>query len=124
MAVAIVRWFLALLGGLLLGAGLVLHGQVAIYRAMRDEAAGTFFLWRAIGNATFVFQSGERRMALALYEVPEEAIKESDRSAWVLVIVGSLVALTGPLLREGGTPRAKKSKPASRAKATGQGARP
>ncbi|HZN39332.1 MAG TPA: hypothetical protein VFD82_11050 [Planctomycetota bacterium] len=110
MAVAIVRWFCALLGGLLLGAGLVLHGQVAIYRAMRDEVDATFFLWRAIGNATFAFQSGEHRMALALAEVPEEAIKESDRSAWVLVIIGSLVALTGPLLREGSPTRAKKVK--------------
>ncbi|HEX6813757.1 MAG TPA: hypothetical protein VF384_19205 [Planctomycetota bacterium] len=68
---------------------------------MRDEAEATFFLWRAIGNATFVFQSGERRLALALYELPEDVIKESIRSAWVLVIVGSLVAITGPLLRAG-----------------------
>lgn len=110
MAVAIVRWFCALFGGLLLGGGLVLHGQVAIYRAMHDETVATFFLWRAIGNATFVFQGAEHRMALTLYEVPEEAIKESDRSAWVLVIVGSLVALTGPLLREGSPTRAKKVK--------------
>jgi hypothetical protein len=77
---------------------------------MREEADATFFLWRAIGNATFVFQSDERRLALALYELPEEAIHESVRSAWVLVIVGSLVALTGPLLREGGPPRGKKVK--------------
>src|SRR5262245_49433394 len=110
MAVAIVRWFCALLGGVLLGAGLVLHGQVYVWRCMRAECDATFFLWRAIGNATFVFQSGERRLALALNEVPEEVLKESDRSAWVLVIVGSLVALTGPLLREGKPQRGKKAK--------------
>ena len=110
MAVAIVRWFCALLGGVLLGGGLVLHGQVAMWRHMRDEVDRTFFLWRAIGNATFVFQGGEHRLALSLAEVPEAAIKESDRSAWVLVIVGSLVALTGPMLRQGNPTRAKKVK--------------
>lgn len=114
MAVAIVRWFCALLGGLMLGGGLVLHGQVAIARALRAEVDATFFLWRAIGNATFVFQGAEHRMALAMAEVPEEAIRESDRSAWVLVIIGSLVALTGPLLREASPPRGKKVKQLAR----------
>jgi hypothetical protein len=110
MAVAIVRWFCALLGGVLLGSGLVLHGQVYIWRCMRAECDATFFLWRAIGNATFVFQGAEHRMALALNEVPEEVLKESDRSAWVLVIVVSLVALTGPSLRQANPTRAKKAK--------------
>ena len=105
MALAIVRWLCAVLGGLLLGAGLVLHGQVAIARLMIAEVDATFFLWRAIGRATFVFQGAERRIALSLAEVPEEALRESDRSAWVLVIVGTLVALTGPLLRQGSPPR-------------------
>ena len=110
MALAIVRWFFAVLGGLLLGAGLVLHGQVAMARYMRDEVSATFFLWRAIGNATFVFQGAEHRLALAMAEVPEAALKESDRAGWVLVIVGSLVALTGPLLRKGSPPRVQASK--------------
>ena len=38
-------------------------------------------------------------MALAMSEVPEEALRQSDRSAWVFVIVGGAVGLTGPLLR-------------------------
>lgn len=80
---------------------MTLHGQVAFARHLQQEAGSTFFLWRAIGNATFAFQGSEVRMALAMNEVPEEALEESDRAAWVLVIVGSLIALTSPLLRGG-----------------------
>ena len=65
------RWFAVLLGGLLLGCGMTLHGQVALARYMREEVAHTFVLWRAIGQATFYFQGGETRMALAMTEVPE-----------------------------------------------------
>jgi hypothetical protein len=98
----VVRWLCAVLGGVILGAGLVLHGQVAMARYMRNEVEHTFFLWRAIGEATFSFQGEETRMALAMAEVPEAALKESDRAGWVLVVVGSLIALTGPLLAAGG----------------------
>jgi hypothetical protein len=100
-----VRWFCAVFGGVVLGAGLVLHGQVALARHMRNEVDGTFFLWRALGQATFAFQGGETRMALAMAEVPEAALKESDRAGWVLVIVGGLIAVTGPLLRGGARAR-------------------
>lgn len=98
---AFVRWFVAVVGGLLLGGGMTLHGQVAFARYVKQEVDSTFFLWRAIGDATFAFQGGETQMALAMGAVPDEALKESDRAAWVLVIVGGLVALTGPLLRRG-----------------------
>ncbi len=100
----LVRWFFAVLGGVVIGAGLVLHGQVAMARYMRNEVERTFFLWRAIGEATFAFQGEETRMALAMAEVPEKALKESDRAGWVLVIAGSLIALTAPLLRRGAPP--------------------
>ena len=96
---AIARWFFILFGGTLLGAGLVLHGQVALAKHMRKEVGGTFFLWRALGEATFAFQGGETRMALAMAEVPEKALAESDRAGWVLVAVGGLPALGAPLLR-------------------------
>lgn len=99
MAVRIARWFFTLLGGILLGAGLVLHGQVALARYARREVAGTFFLWRELGNVTFAFQGGDTRFALAMAEVPDRVIRESDRAAWVLVTIGGLVALAGPLLR-------------------------
>jgi hypothetical protein len=98
---AIARWFFAVLGGVLIGAGLMLHGQVAFARYVKKEVDSTFFLWRAIGDATFTFQGGETRMALAMGEVPDAALKESDRAGWVLVIVGGLLTLTSPLLRRG-----------------------
>lgn len=97
--IAFARWFFALFGGVLLGAGLVLHGQVAVARVMRQQVHNTFFLWRAIGEATFALQGDDVRIALWLDEVPESAIRDSDRAAWMLVIVGSLVGITGPLLR-------------------------
>lgn len=100
----VARWLCAVLGGAILGSGLVLHGQVAMARYMREEVDSTFFLWRAIGRATFAFQGGDTQMALAMSTVPEAALVESDRAGWVLVIVGGLVALTGPLLRRGRAP--------------------
>jgi hypothetical protein len=99
--VLLVRWLCAVLGGALVGGGLVLHGQVAMARYMREEVESTFFLWRAIGHATFVFQGGETQLALAMSAVPPAALVESDRAAWVLVIVGFLIACTAPLLRPG-----------------------
>jgi hypothetical protein len=68
---------------------------------MREEVDNTFFLWRAMGDATFAFQGGQIRMAIAMSEVPNEALMHSARAAWVLVIVGGLVAVTGPMLRRG-----------------------
>lgn len=108
---ALARWFFVLLGGLLVGAGLVLHGQVALARHMRQEVGDTFFLWRALGDATFAFQGGETRMALAMAEVPEAALVASDRAAWVLLVVGGLVALTGPLLRRPRSPAKRPTAP-------------
>lgn len=109
----LVRWLCVVLGGVLLGGGLVLHGQVAMARYMRSEVDGTFFLWREIGKATFAFQGEQTRMALAMAEVPEQALRESDRAGWVLVVVGGLIAITGPLLH------ARKAAPAKgKARAT------
>lgn len=112
--VRLVRWLCAVLGGTVLGAGLVLHGQVAMARYMREEVDNTFFLWRAIGHATFVFQGGETQMALAMSTVPEAALVESDRAAWVLVVVGALIALTAPLLRCGSAARTAAPREAKR----------
>lgn len=99
--IGIVRWLFTVGGGVLLGAGFVLHGQVALARYMREEVDMTFFLWRVLGDATFAFQGDETRMALAMSEVSEEALRQSDRAAWVLVLVGCLIAVTGPMLRRG-----------------------
>ena len=93
-----VRWFLVLLGGVLLGCGLTLHGQVALARHARAEVENTFVLWRAIGEATFYLQGGETRMALAMREIPPEALRESDRVGWVLIALGLMLAVTAPLV--------------------------
>lgn len=93
-----VRWLLTLFGGVLAGAGLVLHGQVALAHVMRQEVANTFFLWRAVGEATIFLQGGDVRFAFALREVPAEVLRESDIAAWTLVAVGALVAIAALLL--------------------------
>ena len=95
------RWCVVVLGGVLLGAGVVLHGQVALARFLRDEVDNTFFLWRIIGDATFAFQGSETRMALAMAEVPADALVASDRAAWALVLLGVAVACVGPMLGVG-----------------------
>lgn len=92
------RWCCTVLGGVLIGAGLVLHGQVALARFLRDEVEETFFLWRAIGHATFTFQGGETRLALAMSEVPPEALAASDGAAWGLLLLGLAVATLAPML--------------------------
>lgn len=92
------RWLLTLFGGVLVGAGLVLHGQVALAHLMRQEVANTFFLWRAVGEATIFLQGGDVRFAFALREVPPEVLQESDIAAWTLVVVGCLIALAALLL--------------------------
>ncbi|MCA8952558.1 MAG: hypothetical protein KDE27_23805 [Planctomycetes bacterium] len=113
--VALARWLMALFGGLLLGCGLTLHGQVALARYAREEVQNTFVLWRKIGQATFYFQGGETRMALAMNEIPPEALRESDRVAWVLLILGGVIAFSSPLVRRSQA-NARSPKPAARAR--------
>jgi hypothetical protein len=92
------RWFLTLTGGALLGAGLVLHGQVALARMMSGEVERTFVLWRAIGKATVFLQGSDVRMALAMSEVPPEVLRESDFAAWTLIGAGVGLAAAALLL--------------------------
>ena len=75
MVLSIVRWGLVLIGGVLIGAGLVLHGQVALAHYMRAEVDNTFFLWRAIGEATIFLQGSDVRLAFAMREVPPEVLR-------------------------------------------------
>ena len=93
------RWLLATLGGVMLGAGLFLHAEVALARCMRDEVDRTFVLWRAVGEATFLFQDDETRVAMVVAEVPDEALRASESTAWALVSIGLLVAVTAPMMR-------------------------
>ena len=93
------RWLLATLGGVMLGAGLFLHAEVALARYMRDEVDRTFVLWRAVGEATVLFQDDETRVAMVVAEVPDEALRASESTAWALVSIGLLVAVTAPMMR-------------------------
>lgn len=105
---AFLRWLVVVCGGVLMGVGLALHGQVALAWHLRERVDHTFVVWRWIGKATFAFQGGETRMALAMREVPAEALVASDRAAWVLLGAGVVVVLAGPLLRRGSrSPRSR-----------------
>src|SRR5262249_52795825 len=99
MAVRVARWLFTLIGGLFLGAGLELHGLIAIAWRMVGEVDNTFFLFRAIGRGTIFMLGSERRIALAIKEIPPEALEECSRTAWMLVIVGGLFSVTAPFLR-------------------------
>src|SRR5215467_1049326 len=115
MAVRIARWCFTLLGGALLGIGLVLHGQLMIAWQMIGRVDDTFFLWRQVGRATFFLQGSDVRVALALKEIPPAALEECNRAATMMVIVGTLLAITAPLLRVSPkAPRAAKAAKASR----------
>ena len=94
-----IRWWVVLLGGVLLGAGLCLHGQLAVAQTLRDQVQNTFFLWRGIGQMTFIFQDEVTQVALWMNEIPEDVMRESKSAAWTLAIIGGLMACTAPLLR-------------------------
>ena len=98
MWIRLVRWWGVLLGGVLLGAGLCLHGQLAVAMELRDNAQNTFILWRAVGQITFIFQDEVTQAALWMHEVPDSVVRESDRVAWTMVVIGALIASAAPLL--------------------------
>ena len=99
MLLRFARWWVVLLGGALLGVGLCLHGQLAVARVLREEVTNTFFLWRAIGQVTFIFQDDVTQAAIWMHDVPDAVMRESDSAAWVLVAIGALLALSAPMLR-------------------------
>ncbi|MEE9126732.1 MAG: hypothetical protein V3U11_06295 [Planctomycetota bacterium] len=99
MVLRVARWWLTLLGGVLLGMGLVLHGQFMVVGYMRDEVASTFVLWRAIGKLTFAFQDSTTQAALTAHDFPMGLILEADRAAWTLVAIGVILATTAFLIR-------------------------
>ena len=99
MWLRLVRWWVALVGGSLLGAGLCLHGQLAVALELRQQVQGTFFLWRAVGQMTFIFQDEVTQAALWMNKIPDAVIRESDRAAWTLVVLGGVLALIAPVLQ-------------------------
>jgi hypothetical protein len=99
MVIRIVRWWLTLLGGILIGAGLVLHGQLTVACHMREQVEDTFFLWRAVGRMTFLFQGDAVQSALVLGDLPELVLVKSERAAWSLLFLGVILLLASALLR-------------------------
>jgi len=85
--------------GVLFGAGLLLYGQVRFGLYIHDEVDNTFFLWRAIGEATYFLQGPETQLALALHEVDKSYLLESRRIGITLMIVGALIAFTTPFIQ-------------------------
>jgi hypothetical protein len=102
MVLRVARWWLTLLGGVLLGMGLVLHGQVAVVRYMREEVGSTFILWRWIGKLTFAFQDSTTQTALTAHDFRVTLIREADRGAWTLVAIGAILAATAFLVHRPG----------------------
>ena len=104
------RWARAgigLIGGVFLGAGLCLHGQLATAHHMRDEVQGTFFLWRAVGQATFIFQDDVTKASLWMNEIPEDVLQHSDRAAWLLVLLGAAMVIGAPVFVRDAQPTRK-----------------
>ena len=95
----VARWWLTLVGGVLLGMGLVLHGQLAFFRYMHEQVESTFILWRGIGKLTFFFQDNLTKAALEIHEIPKELVDEADRAAWTLVVIGVALVVVAFLIR-------------------------
>jgi hypothetical protein len=85
--------------GVLVGAGLLLYGQVRFGLYIHDEVDNTFFLWRAIGEATYFLQSPETQLSLALHEIDKSYLLESRRVSITLMIIGALIAFITPWLQ-------------------------
>ncbi len=88
-----VRWILHLLGGIFLGMGLLLWGQAEFLAYVRNEVQGTFFLFRWIGKVSFIFMSADKKVALALADIPPETVRESVRWAQSFLVAGAALVL-------------------------------
>ena len=71
-----VRWWLVFAGGMLIGAGLLLCGEVAMAEHLRNEGQGVFFLWRGLAQLTFIFHDDLTRTSLFLSDLPEHVFVE------------------------------------------------
>ena len=67
---------------------------------MKEEVDSTFFLLRAVGYATFVFQGDDVQVALAISELPDGALEHSGRVAITLLVIGALVLAAVPFVRK------------------------
>lgn len=95
-------------GGAFLGAGLFLQGQVTLALHLRAEVQETFFLWRAIGRASVLFQDQGTRAALLADELPEAALRHSQHAAAAMMTLGALLLIVAPFVRKGRGPARKR----------------
>ena len=91
---------MSVFGGMLIGVGLLLAGQVHVVRLMRQRVEDTAGVWRWVGKATFVAQSHDVQTALVLNKIPEATVQECERIAIALVALGMACALSVPFLRK------------------------
>lgn len=107
MLLSVARWWVMVVGGFLIGAGALLYGQVTTLHYLRHEVHSTFFLWRSLGKLTFVWQDDVTKAALWADECPIEVLRESERGAMTLVVVGAILAIGSLFLRR---PRARRAR--------------
>lgn len=93
------RAMICFVAGTLFGAGLLLYGQVRLAEHFRQEVFSTFFLWRAIGNATYFLQGTDVQVALTLSKLPADSILHSKRLAITLIVFGGELILLLPFLK-------------------------
>jgi hypothetical protein len=99
MAITMARFWTLLCGGVLIGMGLLLHAEVWSMHYLREEVRGTFVLWRALGQLTFVFQDDATKAALWAHECPGEVLDESEHAATAMLVLGAVCAIGSVLLR-------------------------
>ncbi len=103
----LVKWILHLLGGILLGMGLLLWGQAEFLAYVRNEVQGTFFLFRWIGKVSFIFMSPDKKVALALADIPAGTVQESVRWAKSFLVAGTALVLLSLFVKGRSTSRKK-----------------
>jgi hypothetical protein len=94
------RWLAMAVGGTMLGAGLFLQGQVTLVLHLRAQVQETFFLWRAIGRMSFLFQDQATRAALLADELPEHVLRNSQHAAAAMMTLGALLLIVAPFARQ------------------------
>lgn len=110
LGAAFARWACTLLGGILLGAGLLLWGQAVLLDYVQDQVGARFFLVRWVGKVSFVFLAVDQKVPLALADIPAEVVAESARWARALMILGGCVGVLALFLRSPGRGGGRKGK--------------
>ncbi|PIE22349.1 MAG: hypothetical protein CSA62_12625 [Planctomycetota bacterium] len=89
-----------LAAGVLIGAGLLLYGQVMFAEEVRSEVENTFFLWVQIGHATFFLQGADVQASLVLANIDPEYYEHSEKVALTLMILGACLLFSASFVRE------------------------